>query len=165
MGFQVFDEKIMGRSHPTPTPADWKSGFEEGLVLSAGSIAELAEKMLVDAGALQKTVDTYNSYVDAGSDPDFGRTIHDYGGGPGGGRVDTGPFYAFPCRNGLTTTYCGLTVNGRLQVLDVFGEPIEGLFAAGEVVGGFHGAAYLSGTGLGKAAVFGRAAGVEATAQ
>jgi fumarate reductase flavoprotein subunit len=161
IGFQVFDEKIMGRSHPTPTPGDWKSGYEQGLVLSAGSIAELAEKMQVDPGALQKTVDTYNSYVDAGSDPDFGRKIHEYGDGPGGGRVDTAPFYAFPCRNGLTTTYCGLTVNGRLQVLDVFGKPVEGLFAAGEVVGGFHGAAYLSGTALGKAGVFGRAAGLE----
>jgi fumarate reductase flavoprotein subunit len=164
IGFQVFDEKIMRRSRPSPSPADWKSGYEQGLVLSAGSIAELAGRMRVDPGALQKTVDTYNSYVDAGSDPDFGRPIHEYGGGPGHARLDTAPYYAFPCRNGLTTTYCGLTVNGRLQVLDVFGEPIAGLFAAGEVVGGFHGAAYLSGTGLGKAAVFGRAAGLECTA-
>jgi fumarate reductase flavoprotein subunit len=164
IGFQVFDEKIMGRSRPSPSPADWRSGYDEGLVLSAGSVAELAEKMQVDPGALGKTVDTYNSYVDSGSDPDFGRPIYEYGGGPGHARLDTAPYYAFPCRNGLTTTYCGLSVNGRLQVLDVFGAPIEGLFAAGEVVGGFHGAAYLSGTGLGKAAVFGRAAGVEAVA-
>jgi fumarate reductase flavoprotein subunit len=44
-------------------------------------------------------------------------------------------------------------------VLDVFGAPIVGLFAAGETVGGFHGAGYYGGTGLGKAAVFGRIAG------
>ena len=42
---------------------------------------------------------------------------------------------------GLTTTYCGLRVNSRLQVLDVFDEPIGGLFAAGEVVGRLHGPA------------------------
>jgi ribulose 1,5-bisphosphate synthetase/thiazole synthase len=41
---------------------------------------------------------------------------------------------------------------------------IEGQFAAGEVVGGFHGAAYLSGTGMGKAGVLGRAAGLELVA-
>lgn len=45
-----------------------------------------------------------------------------------------------------------------MRVLDVFGERIEGLFAAGEVVGGFHGAAYMTGSALGKALVFGRLA-------
>jgi fumarate reductase flavoprotein subunit len=163
IGFQLFDEKVMGRSHPTPSPADWKQGYEQGLVVKADTIAELAQKLLIDPATLQATVDAYNGYADNGSDPDFGRTIHDYGS-PGGGRIDTAPFYAFPCRNGLTTTYCGLKVDSRLQVLDVFDQPIENLFAAGEVVGGFHGAAYLSGTGLGKAGVFGRAAGLECVA-
>jgi fumarate reductase flavoprotein subunit len=160
IGFQVFDEKVMDRSQPAPSPADWRSGYETGFVIKAGTIAELAEKLLIDPGALQKTVDTYNQYADIGTDPDFGRTIHDYGT-PRGGRIDTTPFYAFPSRNGLTTTYCGLRVDDRMRVLDVFGSPIAGLYAAGEVVGGFHGAGYLSGTGLGKAGVFGRAAGLE----
>jgi fumarate reductase flavoprotein subunit len=71
----------------------------------------------------------------------------------------TPPYDAFPARNSLTTTNCGLKVNERLQVIDVYGRQIAGLFAAGEVVGGFHGAGYLSGTGPGKAAVFGHAAG------
>ena len=73
------------------------------------------------------------------------------------------PYYAFPCGNGLTTTYCGLRVDSRLRVLTVFGEPIDGLYAAGEIVGGFHGAGYLSGTALGKAVVFGRAAARDLT--
>jgi hypothetical protein len=71
------------------------------------------------------------------------------------------PFYGYPCRAGLTTTYCGVRVSYRLQVLNAFGEPIGGLYAAGEVVGGFHGAGYLTGTGLGKKAVFGMVAGTE----
>jgi fumarate reductase flavoprotein subunit len=49
-------------------------------------------------------------------------------------------------------------------VLDVFGEPIDRLFAAGEVVGGFHGAAYMTGSSLGKGAIFGRIAGRNAAA-
>jgi fumarate reductase flavoprotein subunit len=163
IGFQVFDDKVMNRSHPSPTPADFKTALADGYVVQAETLAELAASLLIDAATLQATVDTYNGYVDADNDPDFGRPMADYGTA-GAGRLDTAPFYAFPCRSGLTTTYCGLTVNGRLQVLDVFGEPIPGLFAAGEVVGGFHGATYLSGTGLGKAAVFGRAAGLQCIA-
>ena len=45
------------------------------------------------------------------------------------------------------------------RVLDVFGSPIEGLFAAGEIMGGFHGVSYLTGSALGKCVVFGRIAG------
>ena len=45
-----------------------------------------------------------------------------------------------------------------MRVMDVFGQPIAGLLAVGEVVGGFHGGAYMTGTGLGKAAIFGRIA-------
>ena len=97
-----------------------------------------------------------NGYVRAGTDPEHGRPMD------ADGQLVTAPFYGYPCRAGLTTTYCGVRANRRLQVVNVFDEPIGGLFAAGEVVGGFHGAGYLTGTGLGKAAVFGRVAGLEA---
>jgi fumarate reductase flavoprotein subunit len=49
-----------------------------------------------------------------------------------------------------------------MAVLDLFGEPIAGLFAAGELVGGFHGASYLSATALPKAAISGLRAGKSA---
>jgi fumarate reductase flavoprotein subunit len=163
IGFQIFDDGMMARSNPAPTPADFKSALADGYVIQADTLAELAEKLEIDPATFEATIDAYNGYVDAGSDPDFGRTIQNYGT-VGGGRIDSAPFYAFACTSGLTTTYCGLKVNGRLQVIDVFGQPIEGLYAAGEVVGGFHGATYLSGTGLGKAGVFGRAAGKESVA-
>ena len=52
-----------------------------------------------------------------------------------------------------------------MRVLDIFGERIEGLMAAGEVIGGFHGAAYMTGSSLGKAAVFGRIAARTALAR
>ncbi|MDO8276572.1 MAG: FAD-binding protein, partial [Burkholderiaceae bacterium] len=53
----------------------------------------------------------------------------------------------------------------RARVLDTFGHPIEGLFAAGELTGGFHGAGYLSGTSLSKSAIMGRIAGQQAAAR
>ena len=59
----------------------------------------------------------------------------------------------------MLATYCGLTVDTDLRVLDVFGEPIDRLYAAGEVIGGFHGAGYITGTSIGKAGIFGRLAG------
>jgi len=159
LAFQVFDARIMERSQPNPSPSDYKQALADGLLLEAPTIAGLAGLMGVDPDTLETTVATYNGHVDAGHDPDFGRPIVDRGG-PGAGRIDAGPFYAFPCRCGLTTTYCGVTVDRSLRVLDVYGEPIAGLYAAGEVVGGLHGATYYSGTGLGKAAVFGRGAGL-----
>ena len=54
---------------------------------------------------------------------------------------------------------------GGSTVLDVFGEPIAGLYAAGEMTGGFHGVAYMTGTSLGKCTVFGRIAGRNAAAR
>lgn len=59
----------------------------------------------------------------------------------------------------VLATYCGLAVDGGMRVLDVFDAPIPRLFAAGEVVGGLHGGAYMSSSANGKAAIFGRLAG------
>jgi fumarate reductase flavoprotein subunit len=163
IAFEIFDAKVMDRSQPTPSPSNFKAALADGLLRESPTLEGLAEDLGLDPAALTATIATYNGYVDAGKDPDFGRPMVGYGT-PGGGRIDTGPFYAFPCRCGLTTTYCGVAVDRSLQVVDVFGEPIAGLWAAGEVVGGFHGAAYYSGTGLGKAAVFGRGAGLAVAA-
>ena len=98
----------------------------------------------------------YNSGARDGTDREHGRPLDP------ASQIGTAPFYGYPCRAALTTTYCGVRVSRRLEVVNVFDEPIRGLYAAGEVVGGLHGAGYLTGTGLGKAAVFGRVAGIEA---
>ncbi|KIT94907.1 reductase flavoprotein subunit, partial [Staphylococcus aureus] len=65
------------------------------------------------------------------------------------------PFYAYPAKTLMTTTYAGVTINTQGQVTDVDGDVIDGLYAVGEVTGGFHGAAYMTGSSLGKGAVFG----------
>ena len=156
---QVFDEKIFRQSDDRAVPWDFRAAYDAGLVVKADSVKELAVALQLDADVLQSTVEQYNAAVIAGEDLDFGRPT---GGGdqPGGRLLDTAPYYGFPTRPGLTSTYAGITVDGDMQVLDVFGEPIQGLFAAGETVGGFHGAGYYSGSALGKAAVFGRVAGL-----
>ena len=65
----------------------------------------------------------------------------------------------------VLATYCGLTVDTDLRVLDVWGRPIERLYAAGEVIGGFHGGGYMTGTSIGKSGIFGRLAGTHAAAE
>lgn len=69
--------------------------------------------------------------------------------------IATPPFYGYLCTASINSTYAGLQVNPAMNVLDVWGDPITGLFAAGEVVGGFHGEAYMTGSSLVKALVFG----------
>lgn len=159
VAFQVFDQKVMNRSAPTAGPSDYKGALAKGLLHQADTMGALAESLGLDATALQATVERYNGHVATGIDPDFGRPITNYGT-TGSAAIDTAPFYAFPCGAALTSTYCGLRVDRQLRVRDVFGEVIPGLYAAGEVIGGFHGASYLSGTALAKAAVHGRAAGL-----
>jgi len=69
------------------------------------------------------------------------------------------PWYAYPSTSGLIATYCGVTADTEARVCNVFGEAIPGLYAAGEMTGGFHGVAYMTGSSLGKCVIFGRIAG------
>jgi fumarate reductase flavoprotein subunit len=95
--------------------------------------------------------------VDEGHDPEFEREalVHHHGKLR---RIEQAPFYAYPSTAAVFGTYCGLRVDAGMRVIDVFDAPIRGLYAAGEVLGGFHGGAYMTGSALGKAVVFGRIA-------
>lgn len=155
--FQIFDAAIMDRSDPAVPLFDPVRQLRAGRVRTASTVAELATSCGIDPAVLVQTVESYNAGVASGQD-DWGRQGLCNGIGalvP----LDRAPFHAFPCGTALIATYCGLRINAAAQVLDVFGKPIEGLFAAGEVAGGFHGTAYMTGAALGAAAFFGRQAG------
>jgi fumarate reductase flavoprotein subunit len=156
--FQVFDRKVMDQTNPMKSANDFEGALAKGYMYSADSLEELAEKMGFETHAFLETVARYNAAI-AGDVPDeFGRTSLAAGWGeitP----LDEPPFYAYPSTVGLPSTYGGVRVDHEMRVLNVFGRPIEGLYAAGEVVGGFHGQGYISGTSLSKSAVFGRIAG------
>lgn len=163
VGFQIFDQKIMDQSEPAPNSHDLQGAYDKGVVRKAGSIGELAKALGIDPAALEDTVRRYNEGAARGREEEFGRTAlsKDFGKLV---PIDTAPFYGFACTTAVLATYCGLRVNTRMQVLDVYGEAIPRLLAAGEVTGGFHGAGYMSGTALAKSAIFGRIAGREAAA-
>lgn len=159
--YQIFDQPIFESGDDRVRILDFGRRMEEGLMIRAESLEALARMIEIPYEALRATVDRYNAAVDAGHDADFGRQslVHHHGELC---RIETAPFYAYPSTASVFGTYCGIRIDTRMRVLDVFESPIDGLYAAGEVVGGFHGGAYMTGSALGKALVFGRIAAREA---
>lgn len=158
--FQIFDHSILKSGDDSFRILDFERRYELGLMYEAPSLKELAEQIEVPADVLEQTVQRYNAFVEQGQDPDFGRTSLVQGHGEMV-KIEKGPYYAYPSTVAVFGTYCGLRTNGRMQVVDVFDQVIPGLYAVGEVVGGLHGAAYMTGSALGKAAIFGRVAALE----
>ncbi|MEU3274422.1 FAD-dependent oxidoreductase [Saccharomonospora sp. NPDC006951] len=154
LGFEVFDAKVRAKSIPGIPLSDIGVLEELGHLHRAESLAELADIAGIDPAGLAETVERYNAAVEGKCVDDFGRDSLCNGVGERE-RIDTAPYYAYPAKSLLTSTYCGLTITASGQVTDVDGEIIEGLYAIGELTGGFHGAAYITGTSLGKGAVFG----------
>lgn len=76
--------------------------------------------------------------------------------------IDTPPFEAYAVTCGITFSFGGLKINTDAQVINTDGEPIKGLYAAGELVGGIFWFNYPGGSGLTNGAVFGRIAGAKA---
>jgi fumarate reductase flavoprotein subunit len=154
LGFQVFDRRVRAKSHPIPLN-DIDMLERIGHVFVADSLPELARVAGIDEAGLLDTVERYNAAVRGTTADPFDRTSLVNGVGELV-TIEEGPFYAYPAKSLMTTTYCGVTITPRAEVTRVDGSVIAGLSAIGEVAGGFHGAAYMTGTSLGKGAVFGR---------
>lgn len=159
--WQVFDARTMARSNDEVPIYDFGGRLRAGMLEVADTVEELAGKLGTEPGVLEATVADYNDRIARGERDAFGRE-HMVGGVGTREPLDTPPFYAQLSGTVVLATYCGVTVDTSMRVLDVFGEPIERLYAAGEVVGGFHGAGYMTGTSIGKSAIFGRLAGAAA---
>ena len=130
--------------------------IKKGYTFEGKTYEELAEQIGVDGAALAETMNTWNGYVEAKNDPDFGRTSF-------ADKLDTAPYYAIKVTAGVHHTMGGLKINTNTEVLNENGEIIPGLFAAGEVTGGVHGANRLGGTAVSDFVVFGRIAGAAAS--
>ena len=140
-------------------------------VTSAPTLADLAGKIGIPADGLAATITRWNGHVAAGSDPDFGRGDSAYDGFNGDitcypgvastlGAIGEAPFYALALESSTLGTKGGPRTDRHGAVLDVDGQPIPGLYAAGNVMAGPTGMAYGGAGGtLGPAIVFGYAAG------
>ena len=129
--------------------------IKKGYTKTGATYEELAKELDVDPAAFANTMETWNSYVEAKNDPDFGRTSF-------ANPLNNGPYYAIKVTAGVHHTMGGVTINSVTEVLKEDGTVIPGLFAAGEVTGGVHGANRLGGTAVADFVVFGRIAGESA---
>ena len=153
---------FLGIASGEPVP-DW--------FCESADLTELGGKTGIDANGLIRTIDAWNRHVAGGADPDFGRGSSAYDGywgddtattqaGKTLGPIDTAPFYAVPVSIGAMGTKGGPRTDRDGRVLHVSGEPIPGLFAAGNAMGGVTGRAYGGAGGtIGPAMVFGYRAG------
>ncbi|MFQ8835410.1 MAG: flavocytochrome c [Faecalibacterium prausnitzii] len=130
--------------------------IKKGYTVTGETYEELGEAMGVDAAAFAETMEKWNGYVEAKNDPDFGRTSF-------ANPLNTAPYYAVKVTAGVHHTMGGLKINANTEVLNEKGEVIPGLFAAGEVTGGVHGANRLGGNAVADFTVFGRIAGAAAS--
>lgn len=126
---------------------------KQGFVVEGKTIADLAKELSVPSDALEATVSKWNENVAAKSDADFGRkTGMD-------NDLSKGPYYAIKIAPGIHYTMGGVKINTNTEVLNKEGQPITGLFAAGEVVGGLHGGNRIGGNSVAEIIIFGRQAG------
>jgi len=151
--------------HSYPT-GDIKNHFNESIdeLVAAGrafkgeTLEDLAAQIGVDPANLVSAVEAFNTHVDNKSPDAFGRTLYQ-------DKIDQGPFYAGKRVPTVHHTMGGVQIDVSGHVIDTAGNVIPGLYAAGEVTGGIHGANRLGGNALADINVFGRIAGANAALQ
>ena len=166
--FQVFDQQ---------TVSLLETRYNTGTPIIADSLTELADQIEERYAALDfrrdaflATLEAYNAAVQDKMDESFNPDIKDGKRTRGlrpektnwATRLDQPPFYAYPVSLGITFTFGGIRINTDAAVIDHLDRPIPGLFATGEMTGGFFYLNYPGGSGLMRGAVFGRLAGTHA---
>ncbi len=163
--FQVFDQQ---------TVPLLETRYNTGTPVTANTFPELAERIAERYRSLNfrkdafvNTLEAYNDAVQDGVfNPDILDGKHTSGLRPEktnwATQLDRPPFVAYPVTLGITFTFGGIRINTNAEVIDHLGRPIPGLFATGEMTGGFFYINYPAGAGLMRGAVFGRIAGLQA---
>jgi tricarballylate dehydrogenase len=158
VGYCVIDSKAIGRFMPPVFPGE-----------KANTLPELAAKLGLPQDTFMQTIADYNAACRVGH---FDHTVlddcHTEGLAPPKTHwarpIDTGPFYGYALRPGITFTYLGLKTNEHAAV-HFGGEPSDNLFVAGEMMAGnVLGQGYTAGVGMSIGTAFGRIAGTQAAA-
>ena len=150
--FLIFDQAVRKSLASIETYAN------QHLLVEGGSVEELASLVGIPPEKLSESVSRYNDQQKKGIDDDFGRSATEMTRS-----LETPPYYAVCVTPAIHHTMGGLSVNTETQVLRADGSPIPGLYAAGEVTGGLHGANRLGGNGVADIVVNGRLAGMTAS--
>lgn len=158
IAFQIFDAKTEPLLRQDEYTAPGVSRY------TAETIDELATQIGVEPRALERTVEEFNSSVEP---VEFNPAVKDgkctVGIVPPKSNwaipLDSPPYLAFAVTCGITFTFGGVKIDDSARVLSRNHQAIQGLFAAGEMVGGLFYHNYPGGSGLTSGAVFGRRAG------
>ena len=156
VAFLLFNQAAADATGLVETHADeYENSESRGVIVKADTLEEVAKAQGVDAAELQKTVDKWNEYCAAGSDPDFGYSAEM-------NVIEDGPYYLMACKPAVHYTMGGLHITPEAEVLTVNGTPIAGLYAAGEVAGHKMGTNRLGSCSMTDIYTFGRIAGANA---
>lgn len=150
LAYLIFDQRVMD------SMVALQENYEKGIITMGNSIEELAQEIAVDPAALSATLDKWNQAVANKNDDSFNRSTgmdED---------LSKAPYYAITVSPAVHYTMGGIKINTSTEVIDTNGKIIEGLYAAGEVTGGLHGANRLGGNAVADIMIFGRTAGKEA---
>ncbi len=158
VAFQIFDDKVKHLLRD-------EYRIPQVTMAEADSIEELAQRLDVDPQGLADTIRQYNAAVQAAVP--FNPTIKDGRGTVGitppktnwAQTIDTPPYLGYAVTCGISFTFGGVRIDTRGRVVNTSLEPIPGLYAAGEMVGGLFYHNYPGGSGLSAGMVFGRLAG------
>lgn len=135
---------------------EYESLLEREMIVVGDTLEEVAAHFDIPVEALLETAEKVNGYAETGEDKDFNHRS-------GVGSLKKGKYYLMKCKPSVHHTMGGLVINPQAQVLDEEGNPIEGLYAAGELTGVIHGKNRLGGNAIADIFVFGRIAGQEAS--
>ena len=142
---------------------------QAGYLYRADTLDGLAAQLGIDATGLKASAERFNHFAETGHDEDFGKGSTEYNRylgdaehapNPCLGPLRQGPFYAVKVYAGDIGTALGLRCNTHAQVLDIQGQPVEGLYAVGNDMHSIMGGQYPApGITLGPALTFGWIAG------
>jgi len=150
IAYLIFDSRA--KDHVDPM----YEGPEKGPI-EAMSIEELARKLSIASAKLRHTIEEFNLAVEAGTHSQLTPPKSNFAQ-----RIDRAPFYAHVVTGGMTFTFGGIKISGNAEVLSKTASIIPGVYAAGEVTGGFFYNNYPGGSSLTRCAVFGEIAGKNA---
>ena len=134
--------------------------LKRGVVKRFDTLEALCLAYKMPFNAARECVENYNNYLQAGEDKEFGRYLQ-----KDAKPISHAPFYALRLWPKVHHTMGGLQINKKAQVIGLDQNPIKGLYAAGEVAGGIHGAVRLGSIAVLDCLVFGRIAGQTVSAE
>ncbi|MDM8518259.1 flavocytochrome c [Desulfobacterales bacterium HSG16] len=135
-----------------------QSCLKSGKIKAFEKLSDIAMEYKMPPDKLESTVKAYNLMIKNKEQDEFGKLLQQ----DSAQLLEKSPFYTVRLWPKVHYTSGGLGINANAQVIDLDGQPIPGLFAAGEVCGGIHGASRLGSCALTECIVFGRIAGQQA---